>query len=446
MVKPKLLSAVSNASLREQLSALDAYQRFNTEQIDPPNEWVPQLISRVPQLAIIEANDFNHDQLEELISSKTLNKVDVVFISNGEPNSSIDRAMQRGATYHLREPIDFEFLNELLEEIIQEFQQQQASAELAISSQLDQFGLLVGSSPVMRRLYRVIRKAAESEVNMFLVGESGAGKELAAQTIHLVSNRSDKPFIAINCGALSPELIESELFGHLKGAFSGAIRDHSGVFQQAEGGTLFLDEVTEMPLEHQVKLLRVIEAGEYRPVGSEKIYKTNVRMIAATNREPEDAIKSELFREDLYYRLAHFPINVPPLREREEDIVGLAKHFLAYRNNEEGTDKHIAQAALEKIASHTWPGNVRELKHTIERAYILADTTITENDILLDDRETSESAEATLPHGVPLSEVEKGVIMKTLEKNDGNKSEAAKQLGISVKTLYNKLEKYDDNE
>lgn len=199
-----------------------------------------------------------------------------------------------------------------------------------------------------------------------------------------------------------------------------------------------------MPLEHQVKLLRVLETGEYRPVGSNTLCIANTRIIAATNRDPQVAIEEQFLREDLYFRLAHFPINIPPLRERGSDIVGLAKHFIAHRNANEAAPKAILASALEKIAAHTWPGNVRELKHCIERAFILADDTIKDEHLIFDTPplETGSTLEERVPAGVALEEIEKAAIMNTLEENEGNKKETAEDLGISVKTLYNKLDKY----
>ncbi|MBY0419585.1 MAG: sigma-54 dependent transcriptional regulator, partial [Pararheinheimera sp.] len=309
------------------------------------------------------------------------------------------------------------------------------------SSDLDQFGLLVGSSAAMCKLYKTVRKVAVTEASVFIVGESGAGKELVANTLHLASHRSDKAFIAINCGALSSELIDSELFGHVKGSFTGALRDHQGVFAQAEQGTLFLDEVTEMPLEQQVKLLRVLESGEYRPVGSNKVCMANVRVIAATNRDPQQAVADGIFREDLYFRLSQFPVKVPPLREREGDIAGLAQHFLAYCNAREKQQKQWSDTALSVIKQYSWPGNVRELKHAVERAFILADKLIEPEHLLLEVA-TPTAVVADIPADMPLDELEKAAIFAALERNGGNKTDTAQQLGISVKTLYNKLEKY----
>lgn len=450
MQQPTLLLSVSDSELETKLIETPSIRRFNIQRLNRSESWIHALEETFYPVAIIQADNFSEDQLEKLLKSGLLTKVDIIFVSSGEPNEFIDQAMHRGVTYHLRSPINFAFLGELLDEIFTEISHEQEVSEEVVSSDLDQFGLLVGSSKVMRRLYRVIRKACESDVNVFIIGESGSGKELVANTIHLASTSSNKPFVALNCGALSPELIESELFGHVKGAFTGANKDRAGVFEQAEGGTLFLDEVTEMPMDQQVKLLRVLETGEYRAVGSDKTQQANVRVISATNREPATAIQEEVFREDLYFRLAHYPVRVPPLRDREKDIVGLAKHFLAYRNTEEQLAKNITTETLKKIEEYQWPGNVRELKHAIERAYILADEVIGPEHLILEDSMNStssleDSSTETLPHGIPLEEVEKGVILKTLDHNDGNKSETADQLGISVKTLYNKLDKYENS-
>jgi DNA-binding NtrC family response regulator len=295
----------------------------------------------------------------------------------------------------------------------------------------------------MRKLYRIIRKAAATRASIFIIGESGAGKELVANTIHIMSDRRERPFVTLNCGAISPALIESELFGHVKGAFTGATGTRSGVFEQASGSTLFLDEITEMPLDQQVKLLRVLESGEFKKVGSDTLQKCDVRVIAATNREPAEVMEAEEFREDLYFRLAQFPLRVPPLREREGDILGLARHFLAYRNAEEKTSLEITEQALERIGSHSWPGNVRELRHTIERAYILADDVITDDHIVIEDSSpTGHRGVAT--GGLSLEQIEKEAILNTLRETNNSKKETAKVLGISVKTLYNKLDKYKE--
>ncbi len=424
----------------------DVAQTQNIALVDCANadNWIEESSSLQPEIVIVQVDDFCDQHLQQFQASNLTQSSDVIFISHGEPNPAIDAAMSAGVTFHLRFPIDVEYLTDLIVDLKQEYGTEQFDSEKVITSRLDQFGLLLGSSKPMRKLYRLARKAASSHASVFIIGESGAGKELVANSIHLLSDRADKPFVSINCGAISPELIESELFGHVKGAFTGATDTREGVFEYADGSTLFLDEVTEMPVDQQVKLLRVLESGEFRKVGSETVQKSNIRIIAATNREPADAIKQELFREDLYFRLAQFPIKVPPLRDRGDDLVELARHFLAYRNAEEKTNTEISVDALKKITSHAWPGNVRELKHTIERAYILADNTIGSEHIVLEDPFETPEETANIPAGMTLEEIEKQTILKTLAANDGNKKETATQLGISVKTLYNKLEKYTD--
>lgn len=444
MVKPKLLVSLQDTKLKRHVINLDPIGQYSLLEA-PEDEWIDTLKEESIDVAVVQVDIFDDRDLNALTDCNLLTDIDVIFISEGDPNAHVDKAMMRGVSYHLRSPVDYQFLSELLTDLHTEISETAIDTEQVVSSELDQFGLLIGSSKVMRKLYRLIRKSAGSEASIFIVGESGSGKELVANTVHLMSSRCDEPFISVNCGAISPELIESELFGHVKGAFTGASADRVGVFEQANGGTLFLDEVTEMPLDHQVKLLRVLETGEYKKVGSDKLQTCDVRIVAATNRDPSEAVLQELFREDLYFRLAQITVRVPPLRDRGSDILGLAKHFLAHRNAEESVDVEISVEALEMIAKHNWPGNVRELKHAMERAFILADDAITLEHVVIDEPLLS-AQEAAVPTDMTLEEVEKTVITATLEDLEGNKTETASKLGISVKTLYNKLEKYSDDE
>ncbi len=444
MTLPTLFVELKDQKLLSQISSLEVLQRFYTINSDDNEHWIDSLKRLQPNAAIVEVSQFTNDDFVSLSSATGLEKLDLVLIGSGAPNKNLDMMMTNGAIFHYRKPVDIQILADTLSDFSQCFREKQEEGKKISTSDLDQFGMLVGSSRSMHNLYRTLRRVAKTEANILIIGESGAGKELVAQTIHLASDRKEQPFIAINCGAISPELVDSELFGHEKGAFTGANRTHQGVFKQAEGGTLFLDEVTEMPLEHQVKLLRVLETGEYRPVGSNTLCIANTRIIAATNRDPQVAIEEQFLREDLYFRLAHFPINIPPLRERGNDIVGLAKHFIAHRNANEAAPKAILASAFEKIAAHTWPGNVRELKHCVERAFILADDTIKDEHLIFDTPplETGTTLEDRVPAGVALEQIEKAAIINTLEENEGNKKETAEDLGISVKTLYNKLDKY----
>ncbi|MEZ9298121.1 sigma-54 interaction domain-containing protein [Vibrio crassostreae] len=446
MSLPTLFIELKDELLRSQINSLDELSSFEIIQSTMDVHWIDKLQQLQPDTAIVEVSRFTNDDFKSLSSATGLDEMDLIIISTGTPNKNLDMMMNHGAIFHYRKPVDMQILEDTLADFSQYFLQKQEEGRKVSTSDLDQFGMLVGSSKPMHKLYRTLRRVAKTDTNVLIVGESGAGKELVAQTIHLASDRKNQPFIAINCGAISPELVDSELFGHEKGAFTGANRTHQGVFRQAEGGTLFLDEITEMPLEHQVKLLRVLETGEYRPVGSNATSIANTRVIAATNRDPQVAIEEQFLREDLYFRLAHFPIHVPPLRERGDDIVGLAKHFIAHRNANETTAKTIFTSALQKISAHAWPGNVRELKHCIERAFILADETIKDEHLIFDTPplETGTTVEDMVPAGVSLEKIEKAAIINTLEENEGNKKETAQDLGISIKTLYNKLDKYQE--
>ena len=309
----------------------------------------------------------------------------------------------------------------------------------------DRFGLIYGASPAMREVYRMIGKVAPTEATVFVVGESGCGKELAAHTIHKMSSRSQGPFVAVNCGAIPGNLIEAELFGYEKGAFTGAIRSHKGFFERASGGTLFLDEIAEMAPEMQVRLLRVLDAGSFTRVGGDCEIPSNVRVIAATNRDPAAAVGDNHLREDLMYRLAVFPITLPPLRDRGEDIELLAKHFLDQLNEEAATAKELTEEALEKIRRHAWPGNVRELKNCLQRAFILADLLVDIEHLVTLPREDNSARSGDCLRfaiGTSLTEMERETIFATLDHCRGNKRRTAEILGVSLKTLYNRLTEY----
>jgi two-component system, NtrC family, response regulator AtoC len=294
---------------------------------------------------------------------------------------------------------------------------------------------------------------------------------VVAQTVHDLSRRRKHPFLAVNCGAISPNLIESEIFGHEKGSFTGADRQHQGFFERAHGGTLFLDEITEMPLELQVKLLRVLETGMFMRVGSTVAQETDVRVIAATNRPPELAVSSGKLREDLLYRLNVFPIELPPLRDRAEDVPLLAQHFLSAICEREGTTKSFTQTALERLSAYRWPGNVRELRNVVQRAYVMASGNSINEEWLPDDPHGANSAYATsltaptrassaaaapvappaaaaggpaitIPIGTSMADAERQLILATLEHFNQQKERTAAALGVSLKTLYNRLKEY----
>ncbi len=313
------------------------------------------------------------------------------------------------------------------------------------------FGRLYGHSTAMTVVYQMIAKVAPSDASVLLIGESGTGKELAANAIHEESSCSAGPFVAINCGAFSANLIEAELFGYERGAFTGAVRSHRGCFERASGGTLFLDEITEMPIELQIKLLRALETGRFYRVGGEQELSVAVRIIAATNRDPNQAVTQGLLREDLLYRLAVFPLPLPPLRAREADIELLAQHFLDELNAAGGTSKVFTLLAREFLARHAWPGNVRELKNAVQRAFILADTEVNFDPNANGAPRTrpspinTEAGVLQIAVGRPLQDIEREVIVATLEHCRGHKRETAQLLGVSLKTLYNRLNEYRGN-
>ncbi|HEY4339099.1 MAG TPA: sigma-54 dependent transcriptional regulator [Steroidobacteraceae bacterium] len=309
---------------------------------------------------------------------------------------------------------------------------------------LGRFGRLLGSAPAMELLYDQMARVAPTSATVLLLGESGTGKELAALTLHELSRRREAPFLPLNCGAVSPQLIESELFGHERGSFTGADRQHKGFFERAHGGTVFLDEVTEMPMELQVKLLRVLETGSFSRVGGVTPIVCDVRIIAASNREPELALADGKLREDLFHRLNVFPIRLPPLRQRGADIELLARHFLAELNRAEGTTKTFSADSLASLYQHSWPGNVRELRNHVQRAFIMADDVI---DCGLPTGAATTTSDdgttVTIRVGTPLEEVERRVTLATLAQCGQVKRKAADILGVSLKTLYNRLEVYN---
>ncbi|HYC43420.1 MAG TPA: sigma-54 dependent transcriptional regulator [Noviherbaspirillum sp.] len=306
-------------------------------------------------------------------------------------------------------------------------------------------GIVYGSSPVMEQLCQQVERVAATDATVLLVGESGTGKELIANAIHHASARRDETFVAVNCGAIPAHLIEAALFGHEKGSFTGASRQHIGYFEHASRGTLFLDEITEMPIDMQVKLLRVLEAGTFLRVGGDEEVKVDVRLVAATNRDLDTAVKQGNLREDLMYRLAVFPVRVPPLRERGSDIEMLALHFLQVLNEKEGKQKVFSRNSLDVIRSYSWPGNVRELKNVVQRAFILATDTLDVEECISElaaKKPTVHEGYLNFFVGTPLADAQKEIILATLKHYSGNKRLTAEALGISLKTLYNRLKEY----
>ena len=365
----------------------------------------------------------------------------VLITGHGTIETAVE-AMRHGASDYLVKPVDFARVRMVLANVARtrELKQQIGSLRGELRK-LGRFGPLIGASPQMQKVYDLIGKVAPTEATILVLGETGTGKELVAETVHSLSRRHKEPFLPINCGAVSPNLIESELFGHERGSFTGADRMHKGYFERAHRGTLFLDEITEMPHELQVKLLRVLETGKVTRIGGNEAIPVDVRVIAASNRRPEEAVTSGKLREDLHYRLNVFPIHLPPLRERRDDVDLLAEHFLSLLNKEQATSKDFTRPALQRLRTHNWPGNVRELKNLVHRAYILAEEHIGIDSLPLGVQETPGS-NLNVKVGTSLGEVEQRLILATLEDCEGDKKKAAEVLGISLKTLYNRLNEY----
>jgi DNA-binding NtrC family response regulator len=308
---------------------------------------------------------------------------------------------------------------------------------------------LIGNSPGIRKVRELIARVAPTESTVLIYGESGCGKELVAESVHAMSPRATRPFVAINCAAIPATLIEAELFGHERGSFTGAMRTREGVFERANGGTLLLDEITEMPLELQSRLLRVLETKRLNRVGGSADLPVDVRVIASTNRLPAQAFEEGRLREDIYYRLAVLTIELPPLRERGDDILVLAEFFVSELNLRNATRKRLSDELKARFLRHRWPGNVRELRNAVERAYILCDGELNlgeqEMPTLRGNAEgegTVHGNEIRMPIGATLDEIERTFILATLKHFEGDKRRAADVLGCSLKTLYNKLHAY----
>jgi DNA-binding NtrC family response regulator len=369
----------------------------------------------------------------------------ILITGNGSVDSAVD-AIRHGASDYLTKPADVARLQSVLVNVVRRRALKGEIGSLRRELRtLGRFGPLIGGSPPMQACYDLITRVAPTDATVLITGESGTGKELAAETIHRLGARKDLPFVALNCGAVSPTLLESELFGHERGSFTGAARVHRGYFERANGGTLFLDEITEMPIESQVRLLRVLETSRVIRVGGEEEIPVDIRVIAATNRVPEEAIAEGKLRDDLLYRLGVFPIRMPALRDRGPDVALLAEHFLAEMNQNDGTTKRFTRDALARLRRHAWPGNVRELRNAVQRAMILADDDIDADHLPLPEPSSPECGPdkaMRIAIGTTVAEAERRLILATLAEHGGNKDRSARTLGISLKTLYNKLKRY----
>lgn len=445
-MKSKILLIDDDSSLRRVLEYTLQEAGYDLQTATSGEEGLYFFEQTRPDLVITDMKMSGMDGLMVLDSIKKLAPEALVIIITafGTVDVAVE-AMKAGAYDYITKPFNRDALKLTVKKALHfgglEIENRRLKSELTDKTD---FQTIVGSSKKMEQVFDIIRKVADTEATILITGESGTGKELVARSIHAKSLRSKAPFVAINCAAIPHELLESELFGHLKGAFTGAIKDKVGKFQLAEGGTLFLDEVGELPIELQPKLLRAIQEKEIEAVGGIKTEKLDVRIISATNIDVEKAIANGRFREDLYYRLAVIPLQLPALRERREDIHLLIKYFC----NKHTADKvSIAKDALHKLIDYSWPGNVRELENSIERLLIMRNN----DQIRVEDlpekfltAKTSTSAIIKLPDdGYSLEQLEREIVIEALQRNSWNQAAAARFLRIPRHTLIYRIEKYN---
>jgi two-component system, NtrC family, response regulator HydG len=396
-----------------------------------------------PDIVLVDIHLPDGSGLDLLDALEGTSDPEVVLITgNASVETAVD-ALRRGVTDYLTKPVDFARLKMALANLARTLEMKGEIGTLRTElRKLGRFGRLVGASPPMQKVYDLIGRVARTDASVLVTGETGTGKEVVAQTIHALSRRSKEPFVPVDCGSVSANIIESELFGHERGSFTGADRLHKGYFERAHRGTLFLDEVTEMPIELQVKLLRALETSAFTRVGGSQPVKVDVRIVAATNRRLEEAVAAGKLRADLLYRLNVFPIPLPPLRERGDDVERLAEYFLAELNTAEGTAKQLTAAGRERLRRYGWPGNLRELKNVLQRGFILAEEG--EGVDPIPEPVVSEAASSSLvmPVGTPIAEAERLLILATLDKFEGDKKKVAAALHISLNTLYNRLSEY----
>ncbi len=444
---PYALIVEDDLNAREALAELIAIEGFEVSTAGSVQEAQALFAQRRPDIILVDLQLPDGNGIDLVASIGHGPGTQVVLVTGHASIESAIEALRLGAADYLTKPVNLRRLRALLSRVSHN---NQAHSEIDVFrtelTRLGRFGNMLGVSPAMQTLYDHISRVAPTEASVLLLGESGTGKELAAQTIHDLSLRQKHSFLPVNCGAISPHLIESEIFGHERGSFTGADRQHKGYFERANGGTLFLDEITEMPVELQVKLLRVLESGTFMRIGGHHELETDVRIVAATNRNPEEAVREGKLRLDLYHRLNVFPLKIPALRERGNDVELLAQHFLSELNAAHHSAKVLSPEALRNLNTYHWPGNVRELKNYMQRAFILSDGVI-DASALTPVFGAQESGQTTLaiPVGTSLAEVDRQLIFATLESCGGVKKRAADILGISLKTLYNRLEEYGEH-
>jgi len=450
--KPRILVVDDEESHRIMLRAVLKEEGYEVSEASDGTEAVKAVEQEPFDLILMDIRMRTMDGIEALGEIRKISPLVPVLIMTAYASvKTAVEALKAGAFEYLTKPLDTDELKILIEKALEIYHLR--AENVALKERLGDrfnFSKIIGRSPRMKEVFDTLSLVAPTDATVLILGESGTGKELVANSIHHNSPRASQSFIKVSCAALPETLLEGELFGHEKGAFTGAIARREGRFQLAHRGTIFLDEVGEMSVTTQTKLLRVLQEKEFEPLGSTRTVKADVRVIAASNKDLEREIKEGRFREDLFYRLNVVPVSLPPLRERKDDIPALAAHFFAiYRDKNRKELKDISGKAMDLLTRYDWPGNIRELENGIERAVILArGEIIAPADLppiiqaLSKDREIQG---LNLPSGISIQEVEKALILKTLEDTGGNRSRAAEILGINRRTLQNKLKEYGIN-
>jgi DNA-binding NtrC family response regulator len=447
-ISERVLIVEDDAAARVGLEQLVKSWGFLAESASDGQEALEKVTSFRPAIVISDLVMPRMDGLSLLreLQTQGADVTTLLLTAQGTVETAVE-AMKEGAYDYLTKPVDIQRLKILLDKIVE--RQETLREVKALRRQLREhgtFGPMIGNSAEMRKIYQVVEQAAPTGASVLITGESGTGKELVAQTIHQLSPRAGFPFVAINCAAIPETLLESEIFGHEKGAFTGAADRRQGCFELADRGTLFLDEIGEMTPATQVKLLRVLQERKFRRLGGRNEQTVDVRMIAATNVDPAEAVQRGKLREDLYYRLNVFAFQLPPLRERKEDLPLLIQSFInEFNARNQKSIAGVDQQAMRMLEQYPWPGNVRELRNVIERATILATSQFIEPrhlpPVLSDEPAPQHQPQVALAPGTTVEEAERRLIMMTLEHTRDNKTRAAEILGISLKTLHNKLNK-----
>ncbi|MEE9121214.1 MAG: sigma-54 dependent transcriptional regulator [Syntrophobacteria bacterium] len=451
-MKTKILVVDDEPSHRQMLEAVLTADGYEVQQADDGQEAINSVEERFYDLILMDVRMSRVSGIEALKKIKELSPgIPVIIMTAYASVSTAVDALKSGAYDYLTKPLDIEELKILVSKALRQRQLEQENVYLRerLGDRFD-FSNIIGRSSAMRDLFETVALVAPTEATVLIAGESGTGKELIANAIHQNSPRTDRPFIKVNCAALPETLLESELFGHEKGAFTGALARKQGRFQLAHRGSIFLDEIGEMSPTTQTKILRVLQEREFEPLGSTQTVKVDTRVVTATNKNLEEEIQEGRFREDLYYRLNVVTLEVPPLRERREDISLLTDFFLKqYAEKNRRLIKGFTPRAMDLLMRHGWPGNVRELENVVERAVIMARGDVISQtelpDTLRELEAETEKATVDLTPGRSLKEMEREMILRTLEETGGNRTRSAKILGISRRTLQLKLKDYGIN-